>query len=307
MYHLDMLQGDPVLTTFDDMPSDIDVAPVRAAAAAAILHTQPCWKCRGSGVYRAPSSYGNQCFKCGGSGKLSFKTSPEQRAKAKQQSLARAERKAVSSWDEFKIANKPEAEWIEQRREAFGFAGAMYEAVRKYGKLTDGQMAAVRRCVVSDQDRAEKRAAAEAERAQIAATAPAVDDAPLAKIEAAFAAAKGAGIRYPKLRLDRFVFSPAPASGKNAGAIYVKQECRAVGEVYEGAYLGKIAGGRFQRVRECDEEKAAAIVAAASDPEAAAVAYGKRYGLCAVCSRDLTNAESIERGIGPVCAKRMGW
>lgn len=295
-------------TSFDDMPSDLDAAPVRAAAAGATLHSQPCWKCRGSGRYQAPSSYGNQCFKCGGSGKLTFKTSAQDRAKAKQQREARAERKAVSDWDTFKIANKLEAEWIERRRETFGFfAGAMYDAVRKYGRLTDGQMAAVRRCVANDQGHAQKRAAAEIERAQIVAAAPAVDAAPLAKIEAAFASAKGAGIRHPKLRLDQFVFSPAPASGKNAGAIYVKQECRAVGEIYEGAYLGKITGGRFQRARDCDDGQEAAIVAAASDPEAAAVAYGKRYGKCSVCSRDLTNQDSIERGIGPVCAERMGW
>jgi hypothetical protein len=35
--------------------------------------------------------------------------------------------------------------------------------------------------------------------------------------------------------------------------------------------------------------------------------YGKLYGVCAICGRTLTNEESIERGIGPVCAGRMGW
>lgn len=35
--------------------------------------------------------------------------------------------------------------------------------------------------------------------------------------------------------------------------------------------------------------------------------YGKLYGVCAICGRTLTNEESIERGIGPVCAERMGW
>lgn len=33
--------------------------------------------------------------------------------------------------------------------------------------------------------------------------------------------------------------------------------------------------------------------------------YGKLYGVCCVCSRDLTDEESIAAGIGPVCAKKF--
>lgn len=36
-----------------------------------------------------------------------------------------------------------------------------------------------------------------------------------------------------------------------------------------------------------------------------AAEFGKLYGVCAVCGRTLTNEESIERGIGPVCAGRF--
>lgn len=35
--------------------------------------------------------------------------------------------------------------------------------------------------------------------------------------------------------------------------------------------------------------------------------YGKEIGRCGHCGRTLTNEESIERGIGPVCAAKMGW
>jgi hypothetical protein len=45
----------------------------------------------------------------------------------------------------------------------------------------------------------------------------------------------------------------------------------------------------------------AALLAIEADPEAAAVLHGKASGRCAVCSRDLTDPESIERGIGPIC------
>lgn len=35
--------------------------------------------------------------------------------------------------------------------------------------------------------------------------------------------------------------------------------------------------------------------------------YGVLYGTCCVCGRTLTNEESIEAGIGPVCAGKKGW
>ena len=38
-----------------------------------------------------------------------------------------------------------------------------------------------------------------------------------------------------------------------------------------------------------------------------AAAFGKLYGICCICGTQLNNEVSIERGIGPVCAKKMGW
>lgn len=35
--------------------------------------------------------------------------------------------------------------------------------------------------------------------------------------------------------------------------------------------------------------------------------YGREIGRCGHCGRTLTDNESIERGIGPVCAGKMGW
>lgn len=99
-------------------------------------------------------------------------------------------------------------------------------------------------------------------------------------------------------RLAEFEFKPAKAHSANAGAIYVTEG---------GEYLGKIVGGRFQRVYNCNPNKEAAVVAVASDPEAAAIAFGKKWGKCSVCARDLSDEKSIARGIGPICAERMGW
>jgi hypothetical protein len=36
-----------------------------------------------------------------------------------------------------------------------------------------------------------------------------------------------------------------------------------------------------------------------------AAAYGINSGYCLICSKELTKEESVKRGIGPVCAKRL--
>lgn len=37
-----------------------------------------------------------------------------------------------------------------------------------------------------------------------------------------------------------------------------------------------------------------------------AASFGKLYGVCGICGRPLTDEESIDRGIGPVCIERIG-
>src|SRR5262245_8982532 len=133
------------------------------------------------------------------------------------------------------------------------------------------------------------------------ATAKAVD---VSKVEAAFAEARnaaasdGEGVKWLKLRLDTFTFSDAPARGQWAAAIFVRE-----GETK----LGRIAGGKFMRSFACDDTTESRVLAAAADPEAAAVAYGQRTGEGSCCGRELTNAESRARGIGPICAEKYGW
>ena len=98
-------------------------------------------------------------------------------------------------------------------------------------------------------------------------------------------------------------FSLAPATGRNAGCIYVKQ-----GSDFDAPYLGKITPeDKFLRSRECSDELAAIVAKVAADPKAAAEAHGHEYGQCSCCGRELTNPESVARGIGPICAERWGW
>lgn len=75
-----------------------------------------------------------------------------------------------------------------------------------------------------------------------------------------------------------------------------------VGKIENGVLVifhGRIAG------RITAKELRDALLLIEQDPEAAAVLHGKASGRCAVCSRDLTDPESIARGIGPICAEKF--
>jgi hypothetical protein len=265
-----------------------------------------CPRCNGTGAHWMNSMGDTKCFGCGGEGFKEYKTSPEQRAKranpsaeGKQRYREKLQREAARRWAAFVLAKETEAAWIVAAADrGFDFAASMRQAVEKYGKLTEGQLNAVQRCMQRDHERAERIAR---ERTEAAQRSEPVNPVNLHAVEEAFARAKSQGIKWPKLTLDGFQLSPAGENSRNAGAIYVTQGSR------DGAYLGKVLRGSFQPSRECADDIKEAVLQAMADPMASAVAYGKKFGRCAVCHRELSDPESIERGIGPICAERMGW
>ena len=185
---------------------------------------------------------------------------------------------------QFIEANPAEYEWLVAKSPSFSFASSVLSALHRYGSLTPNQLSAIQRCVAKD-------------------SAPRPEPVPSAQvdvspIEVAFDKAKDSGLSYPKLRLGAFVFSPAPVTGKNAGSIYVKSE---------GVYLGKVTGGKLFTSRDASSESASQISEVLADPRSSAIAYGKTFGRCSVCNRDLSDPESVALGMGAVCAKRFGW
>lgn len=260
------------------------------------VHVLPCDRCHGSKVFRSwAGRIVGPCHACKGTGQITRTTSQVERDRAKAGRARAKATKAIALRDRaeaWKIANEAEWAWIKAKAPTFDFADAMAEALHEHGALSEGQMAAVRRLAAADVEREARFAADRIERI---AAAKAID---VAVIEQAFAAANSRAVRHPKLRLDTFLFSQAPASGMNPGAIYVKE-----GETY----LGKIVGSKLLRSFKCDPPTEARILAAASDPRAAAIAYGQRTGTCSVCHRLLTDPESVDAGIGPVCASKYGW
>ena len=276
------------MNTILDMQDDL--GPLSGpAVTTTTLYKEPCKKCGGSGKFVGYTGYSlGNCFTCKGVGFHEFKTSPQYRENARTTTAARKESNKQAMIDAYAAQYPAEVVWLGLNSPKFEFAHSLCVALSKFGSLTEKQLAAVQKCMARDSER-------NVERAARVEAAPAVD---ITKIEVSFSNAMAKGIKRPKLRLADFHFSPAPVTGNNAGAIYVKS-----GETY----LGKIAGGKLFKSRECDDQTAGSILAAAADPEAAAVAYGRRFGQCAICARELTNHESIDRGIGPICAEKFGW
>lgn len=78
---------------------------------------------------------------------------------------------------------------------------------------------------------------------------------------------------------------------------------------------GRWKGYTFLKVQASDEfhpirakaARDAILCEIAKDPKEAMLRYGREIGACGHCGRTLTNDESRGRGIGPVCANKIGW
>jgi hypothetical protein len=271
---------------FSDLEDDLELAGRPAKES----KTYPCMHCAGTGIWTSYTGRkSGSCHACHGRGY--FLTSPDQRRKAKAQRTS--------------AKNKKRHEWIGAHEELYKFlcsasewsefADSLKRRVQAGKDLSDKQMAAAKKMMATV---LAKRAAKDEQRKAEEAAAPTVD---LTKIHELFANAKGAGLKRPKLRIDGYTISLAPANGANAGHLYVKER---------GQYLGKVTPeGRLATAYDANEHRASieeALKRFAADPMAEAKAYGQRTGECCCCGKELTNPESIKLGIGPICAGKWG-
>jgi hypothetical protein len=248
------------------------------------LFWEPCGKCRGSG--QTPWGV---CFRCKGTKGKSFRTSASERRARQDADHARRQNAEAAAWRTFFDAEPAAAAWIQKERSSGNsFAESLYEAVLRFGSLSEGRMAAVVRGIERDQARQQERV----ERVQ---AAPAVQ-ADLMK--EAFDRAAAKGMKRIKVRIAGWTFTPAKAASNNPGAIYAKQGTE---------YRGKVMDGRFIAVRGVSAEEVAEVTRIIADPKTAARAFGLKSGICSCCGRELTDPVSIENGIGPVCAENYGW
>lgn len=299
---------------FEDLGSDFDTAPVvkglpptlesasgckSEKASPVKTWTEKCTKCSGSGHYYAPSSLGHQkCTKCKGTGALVFKSSPEARAKNRVKGAERKQKAIEAHVDRFAAEHPAIHAWWSEggAGEHLNFAQSLRETVKKYGRLSERQLGAALNCIAKYEE-AQRLA-----KANLEVAAKASEGLDMSKVEEAMSRAKSNGIKKPKMRLalgedDSMTLSLAGPNSRWNGSIYVVQYC--------GTYLGRITDNVFIPSREGSSLGIESIISALAKPMDSAVAYGRRFGDCSCCGRELTNHVSIEMGIGPICASKF--
>ena len=282
-------------------------------------YVEKCAACNGTGRFRSYTGRTvGECFRCGGNGKLSFKTSPEQRAKARKRSADKkaAERKAAISafadWH-FGLTDEQRAAsgWLIDVTKYVPFwmnnevAQSLIEQFRKSKPWSEKQLEMVMRW----HSKAVERQAEKAAQKERQLTPCAVSE-KFVELFAHFEKAKAAYKAKPVLRFVGLRIAEAKAGSVNAGCLYVNDDA----DHYEDReYLGKITpSGEFVRSKSCTDEQAAAVEASASDPLAGLTEYARvtterGEGRCGCCGRTLTNHKSIEDGIGPICRDKWGF
>lgn len=192
----------------------------------------------------------------------------------------RVDRPAPQRQESFADQYPEEYAWIQSS--TFDFAGKMREVLTKYPGLTARQLDAVRRCMGY-----ESKPATPPVKPRESTWVPPLD---LSKIPSGRYAVPDGDTRL-KVIIDQ-------GEGKWVGFTFVK----------DGAEYG--AGRRYGMQRPGQSYRGdiqAQLTVIAADPRAAAVAYGRLVGCCALCGRRLEDSESVARGIGPICAAKYGW
>ena len=272
------------IVMFEDLESDIAKVETKKAG-------YKCHRCHGTGRYTY--GYVNRttvdCGKCKATGRL--KTSPEQRIKARAYSAKAAIQRKEENVSEF---GKREPAALEYLTNAKGdFPASLLEQVKKNGGLSPKQLQCVYESIAREEAWAKQREQ-KATQTQINMT----------DLLDRFALALKAGIKRPKVNTGDLLFSLAPASGKNAGHVYVKGE---KDDSDERPYFGKITPeGKFYAGPNVEDDVKQRIAEVGADVVTAAKAHGAQHNNCCFCSRDLTTNESVSNGYGPICAKRYG-
>ena len=219
----------------------------------------PCGQRAGTGVFQGVRVHQEkkQCFACRGKGY--FKTDPrklekarQQRAKKKQDAIEAAQ--ALNQETAIYASVFAMAGWNDLARSL----AEQHNAGRAW---SEKQIAAIEAMLVRMEER----------RAQKEAEAREVNLQPIIDM---FAHARDKGYKRPVYRAEGLKISLAPATGANAGALYVKTE--------NDEYIGKVADGRFFGTREATEEHKTALSVIAESPRDAAIRHcivtGKQIG-----------------------------
>lgn len=194
------------------------------------------------------------------------------------------------SMDRYNAAVRHMGEW------AANTSADLVRSWQRYGSLTPKQASLLEKLV------------AEAEAKQAKQDAPKAERLDLTKINEMFDTARGNGLKRMALRFvdeagARFTVSPAAATSRNAGMLYVKSA--------DDGYLGKIDGqgvfhGAWNTAGDATTKAQAALVEFSRDPVGKSKLYGELTSSCCYCGKDLDDPRSVMAGYGPICAGNWG-
>ncbi|NDC88159.1 MAG: hypothetical protein EB075_05030 [Bacteroidetes bacterium] len=145
--------------------------------------------------------------------------------------------------------------------------------------------------------------ASDAQQPRQQASEAAAGPSPFEALFGAFEAARAKGAKRLTLRFAGVNVKP----NRDVSALWVTSQTETEMGDYgpKPKYLGKVTRSGLDS-RLSDDVKAV-LNEAAKDPLTVAIRYGKESGECSCCGRELTDPQSIERGIGPICATKYGW
>jgi hypothetical protein len=191
--------------------------------------------------------------------------------------------------EEFKSQQPGVWAWLNEVSEKNAFASSLKEQLLVRGALSEKQVGAAHNAMA-------RALIAEGQKAASEALAPSVGEGAI-KIIQVFQRARANGYKRPTVRTSVFDFTFAPETGRNPGWLYVKDHD-------SGNYLGKIdPTGRYYG--SLAEQSLAMLMQVIENPLEAAVKFGAQTGVCSCCGRELTNKESVELGIGPICREKF--
>lgn len=292
--------------------------------------TENCPKCGGSGNWRP----GYTCFTCKGKGKLTFKTSPDARGKARKYSRNRRARKVEEIREIFKawLEERPILkEWIDRKcRAGSAFGISLYNGGLKYGHLTEGQESAVMNSIADEDDSREgfevwcdghpgvlDYLTKETENGnefagsvldygiQHGTITPGQLTAVLNNLE------KDKPEKNSDLDVSTLSGYYAVPDGDTRLKVRVRQpgkNSKWYGWTFVddgGAYGNRKTYGRQGPDASYKGDIQTQLIAILADPYEAQIAYGKLTGSCGVCGRILEDEESVAAGIGPICAGKL--
>ena len=249
-----------------------------------------CKSCRGTGVWH-PTYLGGRarpgvCFKCQGRG--FFKTSDEQRAKARVQRNASKLNKLEQAKQDFEEQNPGLAEFLAEAGKWSDFAASLSDQFQRKGFLSEKQIGSAARM----RTKCEAREAGKKAKQQETAAAAPEGEVDLTGIPSGYYAVPDGDTRL-KVRINR----PGKQSNWHGWTFVSDGAAYGQRQNYGRQGPGKLYSGKI----------IPQLKAIAADPESASKAYGKLVGVCGVCGRKLEDETSVANGIGPVCAEKMGW